>query len=226
MTPAKRTGYNAASEGGLVSIANMGGRTISVYRRTALMIDSRSTVGAPTAVVPDRQPTTGTLVEIEVSGAGTFGTLTVNGLVSGGPASEVLTFTAAGTQTTTTKFDSGSLTTIDEAGWSAGLTWEARSVGEDGSRNHIAYSVVTGVKCHLNRGAARWPNPVPGVNEVERTWFGIDYTTAWAPREGDVFVDEWSSEQWRVVGDPNWQGGRRPHHWEVRVVRREGSLTT
>ena len=128
------------------------------------------------------------------------------------------------TRVTDARWDASSLSSLDLAGWGAGGTWSARAVGSDGSRIHASSVVASGVRCHLNRGAARWPMTAAGRAEHEATWLAHDWTDDWAPREGDVYVDQGSGEQWRVVGDPNWLGSLRPHHWEVRVQRREGSL--
>lgn len=204
-----------------MSITSMAGRLITVHRRTAFALDSAV---ATATMSLDRQPPVASVIEIEVSAGA--GTVTVTGTVAGVPDSEVLTYAAGGTQRTIKLF-----TAVDALGLavSAGLvgaTIQALALGGDGSRNHMAYVLITGVRAHLNRGSARWPNTVAGTAEVERTWFGIDYTTLWAPREGDVFVDQGSSEQWKVVGTPDWLGSIRPHHWEVRVVRNEGALST
>jgi hypothetical protein len=207
-----------------MSITAMAGRLISVIRRTAFIHDPQALSNLTVNIGPTRQPVVDGFVEVEVTGKGPFGTLNVVGDVGGIPLPELLTFTGAGTQVTANRYDAGSIQYITSTGWSSFASFSSRSVGADGSRLHIPYTVITGVRAHLNRGAARWPATAAGVAEVERTWFGIDYTTAWAPREGDVFVDENSGEQWRVVGTPDWLGGLRPHHWEVRVERNEGSL--
>jgi hypothetical protein len=206
-----------------MSITSMAGRLFTVYRRTALVLDSAAIVNGSSALT--RQPAANALVSVAVAGATVHGTVTVNGDVGGVPTAEVLTFTGDGTLTTAARFDAGTITTLDFAGWTGG-TVEARAVGGDGSRIHGRYAVATSVRCHLNRGRARWPNTVAGTAEIETTWLAHDWTTAWAPREGDVYVDQGSGEQWRVEGDPNWLGSLRPHHWEVRVKRREGSLDT
>lgn len=209
-----------------MSITSMSGRNITVHRRTAFVIDAQALAAAAASIAPDRQPAAAGLVELEVTGSAPFGTLDVVGLVGGAPDSELLTFTGAGTQVTTKRFDASGITSIDRAGWSVAASFSARSVGGDGSRLHIAYSVVSGWPMHMNRGGARWPNTTSGVANTEATWFGIDYTTLWAPRAGDVFVDDNSAEQWMVVGVPDWLGGRRPHHWEVRVEQQQGALGT
>ena len=210
-----------------MSITSMAGRLITIHRRTAFILDGAATSATPATIGPDRQPVVASQVAVAVSGTpASYSTITVSGDVGGGPDTEVLTFTANGERRTLKEFDAGTVSIDMDAGWGAGGTITARSISGDGAPNHVTTVVATGVRAHLNRGAARWPNSAAGVAEMERTWFGIDYTTAWAPREGDVIVDDNSAEQWLVVGDPNWLGGVRPHHWEVRVVRNEGALTT
>lgn len=203
----------------------MAGRYIDVYRRTAFIIDTGA-LAPPASVAFDRQPNVDSFIEISATGATVFGTMTINGDVAGVPTAEVITFAANGTQQTVNRFDTGTLTTIDVAGWDAG-TFTAKAIGSDGSRVHGITTVITGALMHLQRGmSSSWPNTIAGTAEYERTWFAFDYTTTWAPREGDVFVDQGNGEQWAVVGDPSFLGSRRPRHWEVRVTRNEGALST
>jgi len=205
-----------------MSITSMAGRLFTVYRRSAYLQPAQALTASGSAA-PPLQPAAPAMVQVVVDGATSFGTVTVNGLVGGSPDAEVLTWTANGAKSTIKRFDS--ITTLDWSGWTDG-TWAVQAVGSDGSRIHQRQAIATSVRCHLNRGAARWPNTTAGTAEVEATWLAHDWTTAWAPREGDVYVDQGSSEEWKVVGDPNWLGSLRPHHWEVRIKRREGSLDT
>ena len=208
-----------------MSIAIMGGRYLNIYRRTAFIVDSYD-LNPDDGVAVNRQSSTDAFLEITAIGAGSFGTVTVNGDVAGTPTAELLTFASNSTQQTVNRFDAGTLTTVDIAGWDAG-TFTAKAVGSDGSRIHGVTTVATGIIAHLNRGiSSSWPNTIAGVAEYEKTWFGIDYTSTWEPREGDVFVDQGNNEQWTVVGDPSYLGSRRHHHWEIRVSRNEGTLST
>ena len=74
----------------------------------------------------------------------------------------------------------------------------------------------------------RWPAAVQGGAQIEDTRFYMDFTTAWEPREGDVFVDDRTGQQFTVTGPPTQHAGGAtvPHHHEIRVQRREGSLGT
>lgn len=205
----------------------MAGRLMNVYRRSAYLASEQATPAPTQSVSLSGVPAAAAFVQVTVSGSpSSFGQVFVTGTVSGAPTVGLLTFTATGTLVTAERFDAGSITDIDLTGWGAGGTWSARAVGADGSRIHSRSTVASDVRCHLNRGAARWQNTGAGTAEMEQTWLAHDWTDAWAPREGDVYVDQGSGEQWRVVGDPNWLGSLRPHHWEVRVMRREGSLDT
>jgi hypothetical protein len=206
-----------------VTISAMAGRLLTVYRRTASLLDATT---ATASMSVDRQPPSDSVTQVAVTVDGGTGTVTVSGTVDGAPDSEVLTFTGAGTERTIKLFSALDAPALAVSAGLVGVTISARAEDQGGALNHVSYVVVTGVRAHLNRSAARWPNTIAGTAEVERTWFGIDWTTAWAPRDGDVFVDQTSLEEWLVVGHPDHQGGLRPHHWEVRVVRREGSVGT
>lgn len=208
-------------------ITSMAGRLMNVYRRSAYLAAPQATPAPTQSLVLSGVPAAGAYVQVTVEGTpASFGQAFVTGTVGGAPTVASLTFTAPATLVTTQRFDAGSITALDLTGWGAGGTWSARAVGADGSRIHSRSTVATAVRCHLNRGAAAWPMTTAGKVEREATWLAHDWTDAWAPREGDVYVDQGTGEEWRVVGDPNWLGSLRPHHWEVRVHRREGSLDT
>lgn len=200
-----------------------GGRNLTLKRRTAFVLDAAA---AQATMSPDRQPPVASVVQVRVQGGtANTGTVTVNGTVGGSPDSEVLTFTGAARKRTVKLFTA--LTDFDTAGLAdeaAPPTVSARAVGADGSRHHAVYDVATGLVGHLERGTTnRWITSKAGSSEKERTWFGIDYSSAFTIREGDVLVDDDSGEEWLVVSHPDWLGGRRPHHWEVDVEHREGS---
>lgn len=210
-----------------MSINAMAGRLITVHRRTAFILDSVATTATPGVLGPDRQPVVAGIIAVAVAGTpSSFSTITISGDVDGSPDTEVLTFTAVGEKRTIKEFDEATLVITMDAGWGTGGTVTSRSIAVDGAPNHVTTTIVAGWRMHLNRGAASWRNTAAGVAQIERTIFAWDYTTQWTPREGDVFVDDGSTEQWKVVGTPDWLGGIRPHHWEARVERDEGALTT
>lgn len=213
-----------------MSITAMAGRTISVYRRTAFVVDASL---AAASMDYDRAPAKAAFVVVSVSGGtDNTGTVTVHGTVSGAPDSETLTFTGAGFKQTTKLFDSldasPTLTTTGLAGEATVPTVSAKAVGSNGHPHHAALLLVSGWPARFDKARGAWPNPVAGVAEIEKTRIYVDYTTTWSPREGDVLVDETSSEEFLVVGHPELHGGGSaiPHHWEFEVRRRNQSTTT
>jgi hypothetical protein len=207
-----------------MSITALADRAVTVYRRTAFVLDAAAAVASPAI---SRQPAKPALVEVLVEGgaAGT-GTVVVSGTVNGSPESETLTFVGPARKVTTKRFSAlSSFATTGLANESPPPTLSARAVGGDGGSIDRDVLVVSAWPMRKDAGAPSWPAPVQGSAEQELTYFYVDYTTIWTPREGDVFVDDRTSEQWQVVGHPAQHGGglRTPHHHEIRVRRREGS---
>lgn len=211
-----------------MSITAMAGRTITVYRRTAFIIDSEALSGVPASLAVDRQPAHDSIIQVRLTGAGA-GTITVNGDVDGVPDTEVLAFSGSGIRATVKTFDAGSITGLDySAGFSGADAVQAKSLGANGHPHHNPTTLVTGWPARFDRARSRYPVPASGAIEVEKTRVYLDYTTVWTPREGDVFVDERTSEEFFVIGHPELHGGGQaiPHHWEFEVERREQSSTT
>lgn len=211
-----------------MSITAMAGRLITVYRRTAFILDSVALSAVPSSIAPDRQPAHNGQVQVRVTGTGA-GTVTVNGTVATVADSEVLSFAAGGIRITAKAFDAGSLTTLDySAGFSAADEIEAKSMGVNGHPHNVAFVLVSSWPARFDRARPKWPAPVSGSAELERTRVYVDYTTVWSPREGDVFVDERTSEEFLVTGHPELFDGAStvPHHWEFEVERRKQSTTT
>jgi hypothetical protein len=206
-----------------MSITALADRRITVYRRSPYVLDP---VAVAPALAPSRQPARESCIEITTSG-GAAGTVTVSGTVSGLPDSETLVLNAGGDQRATGLVFT-SVSGIATAGL-AGATVSAQAVGRDGSRNHsVSAVVVTGWPMRMDRGSVRWPSPTFGSSQMEDTVFYLDWSPAWEPREGDVFVDDRTGQQFFVLGPPTQHGGGStiPHHLEIRVQRREGSVGT
>lgn len=206
-----------------MSITAMADRRITVHRRTSLLLDP-TPVGA--LLVPSRQPGREACVRVVVAGGAAPGQVTVSGLVGGAPGAEVVQLLATDKRSTRSLFSQ--VDTLAFVGL-AGATVEVSAVGRDGSRVHAdAGVVVAGWPMRMDRAATSWPNPVQGGEQVENATFYLDYTTVWEPREGDVFVDDRTGDSFFVLGKPTLHGGGLvvPHHYEIRVQRREGSLGT
>lgn len=208
-------------------ITNLADRRMTVRRKTSILL-------GPVAVLashaPTRQPATAAAVRVRLAGGTTStGTVTVSGTVAGLPDSETLTFTRNDVLETVKLFTA--LSTITTSGLADEVTpptITVDAVGRDGTAIHTSYVVVSGWPIRKDAGPPSWPAPVPGSSQTEDAWMYIDWTSMWEPRDGDVFIDERTAEEWQAVGHPSQHGGGlvQPHHWEVRVRRREGSSTT
>ncbi|MBU6287603.1 MAG: hypothetical protein KGS10_05520 [Chloroflexi bacterium] len=210
-----------------MSITALADRRVTVYRRTQYVIDA--TPAAP-AMGLSRQPGARACLQVVVSGTSPCtGTVTISGLIGGSPIVTVLTFSYPDTQTTVAQYDSISLvTTAGLADESPLPTIAIQAMGRDGSAVHASYVLVSDWPMRKDAGSPSWPAPIPGAAEMERCLWYFDYTDAWIPRDGDVFVDQRTGEQWLVVGHPAQHGGGLtvPHHFEVTCMRRQGSSTT
>ena len=98
---------------------------------------------------------------------------------------------------------------------------EIKSVGPDGSRQNELLNLVTGYPMHLDRGRGDWKGERSGSAQRESVLFLVDYTESWAPREGDVFVDDSTGEKFLAVSAPLLRGMLRIAHWEVRAIRHQ-----
>jgi hypothetical protein len=207
----------------------MAGRRMTLSRRTAFIVDSVAMGAVATSITPDRAMVRDSLVEIVITGTSGAGTVTVNGNVSGAPTAEILTFSGPGTLVTVNRFDAGTITTIDYSiGFSASNAITAAAVGSDGSRQQIHYTVASSIRARLDRGRGSWLSADAGRVEYEKTRIYVDYTTLFTPRDGDVWIDEVTGEEWECKTHPDLFGGGSalPHHWEFEVERRKQASTT
>jgi hypothetical protein len=211
-----------------MSITLLADRLVTVQRRTAFVLDSTT---AAASLAASRAIVAPGNIEVRVKGGtSNTGTVTVHGTVNGAPDSETLTFTKADVLVTSKRFsalDPVAFTTTGLADEATPPTVEAMLVGSDGSRIHTRSTLVSSWPMRMDRGSVSSPVYRQGAADVENTRFYIDFTTTWDPRDNDVFVDERTLEEWYVAGAPTLHGqSTTPHHWEVRVDRREGSTTT
>jgi hypothetical protein len=209
-----------------MSITSLADRLVTVYRRTSLVLDAATAAASHSA---SRQPSSASKIEVLLAGgAAATGTVTVLGTVNGSPDSEVLTFTGPTRKSTIKRFTAlatPAFTTTGLADESPAPTISASAIGGDGSAIEQPVLVVSAWPMRKDAGTASWPTRQFGSAEIEETRFYFDYTTVWTPRDGDVFVDDRTSEEWQVIGHPTQHGGGStvPHHYEIRVKRREGS---
>ena len=204
-----------------MSISSMAGVTLDVYRRTNYVLEIQPSSPLMTLT---RALSSASILQITTT-ATLDSVITVNGSYAGNPITETVSFPASPqpqVQRTIQLFDEVTTLFVDATIVDSDI--DVRSIGQDGSTVYSNYVIAEGVRAHLNHGVAYWKNLDAGASELQEVWFGIDYTTLWSPREGDVFVLTSDSSQWLVTGTPNYQGNLRPHHWEIRAKRRSGSL--
>lgn len=204
-----------------MSIRAMAGRMITVYRRTALVVELQPAV---TPMSVDRALQNESILEVTATTA-VDAQIVVSGSLNGAPKTENLQFlgsVAPSVARTIGLFDEVTFFTLDPN--FVGNPIQVRTIGQDGTVLNQLYVLKSSVRAHLNHGMSSWQNSTSGTSETQQVWFGIDYNPDWSPREGDVFVDENEGSEWLVVGTPEYLGHLRPHHWEVRAKRRQGSL--
>ena len=204
-------------------------RTFTVKRMTAFILDA---IPAAVTMSLTRQPVRESMLQIRVySGTDNTGTITLNGLDKDGIAiSETFTFTTGGYKQSLNLYasiDANGITTTGLADETTKPTIEIKSLGPDGSLQNKPYTVVAGWPMYMDRSRpsrAVWKNERSGSAEEEPVFIMIQWSNTWAPREGDVLVDDYSNEQFVVTGTPMLEGYNRVSHYEAWAQRRQGSL--
>ena len=205
----------------------LAGRAFNVYRQTAFILDSTA---ATASITITRQPKRECVVQVKISGGtANTGTVLLTGTVSGSAGqTETLTFTGAGTQLSTKRFTAiSAVTTSGLADEDTPPTITIEAVGTGGSRQNASYLLRSGVKVSMNHAGTQWAiGDIPGSSERESVGFLIPYDPSWTTREGDVFIDDWNSEQYMVEGVSLMRGPKfgSPVFYQVRAVRRDGSV--
>jgi len=204
-------------------------RTFTVKRMSAFILDATS---AAVAMSLTRQPVRESMLQIRVySGTDNTGTVTLNGLDKDGIAiSETFTFTTGGYKQSLNLYvsiDANGITTTGLADETTKPIIEIKSLGPDGSLQNKPYTVVAGWPMYMDRSRpsrAVWKNERSGSAEEEPVFIMIQWSNTWAPREGDILVDDYSNEQFVVTGTPMLEGYNRVSHYEAWAQRRQDSI--
>ena len=204
-------------------------RTFTIKRMSAFILDATS---AAVAMSLTRQPVRESMLQIRVySGTDNTGTVTLNGLDKDGIAiSETFTFTTGGYKQSLNLYvsiDANGITTTGLADETTKPIIEIKSLGPDGSLQNKPYTVVAGWPMYMDRSRpsrAVWKNERSGSAEEEPVFIMIQWSNTWAPREGDILVDDYSNEQFVVTGTPMLEGYNRVSHYEAWAQRRQGSI--
>jgi hypothetical protein len=204
-------------------------RTFTVKRMTAFVLDASA---AAATMSLTRQPVRESMLQIRVyGGSDNTGAVTLNGLDRDGLAiSETITFTTGGYKQSVNLYvsiNADGITTTGLADEVTKPTVEIKSLGPDGSLQNKPYNVVAGWPMYMDRSRpsrAVWKGERSGSAEEEPVFVMIQWSDTWAPREGDVLVDDYSSEQFVVTGTPMLEGYNRVSHYEAWAQRRQGSV--
>lgn len=203
----------------------MAGRLFTIKRLTSYLVDS---VTASASLSIDRQPVRECLVLLEVSGGtSNTGDITVTGTVGGSAGqTETISFDSAAIKQTSKRFTAVTgITTSGFADEATVATISAEAIGVDGSKQLSNYNIITGLPVHVDHSGTQWANDIPGSAEREHAHFVFPWMPTITPREGDVLIDDYSSEQWLVGGVTRWQAPTfgRQTYWRLRASRREQS---
>lgn len=197
------------------NIAALADRTVTLYRRTAYVVDAATAAASMTVA---RQPVRGSVLRAEVSGGTTgSGTVTVTGTVEGvAGTTEVLTFTANGTRSGSKVF------TAVSAVATSGLADEATkptvgvlAVDVGGAPQAQDTSLAANVPAVVKRSSGRWPVRDAGSEAEQRTTFLVDRSDVWTPRKADALVDDGTSERWLVEDARGVGGAYYASHYEL-----------
>ena len=157
------------------------------------------------------------------------GTVTVIGTYDGSAQSEVLTIVgynltdevSKGLATTIKLFDTvTSLDCSSGLGGNTTLTMSYRS--EDGGAVQFRSTITTCYPAQISRGYEFWRNGRAGTDQTERITIMIPYTCSFAPRAGDIIINDDTAEQFLCVGAPLIDGGiGAMQHFRISADRRE-----
>lgn len=206
-----------------MSIYSMADRRLSIYRKTAYVLDP---VAASASFPLDRQPSVETYLQVKVSGGtDNTGTVTISGNVDGSPDSEALVFSASGIKETEKRFESVSGVVTSGLDDEATIpTIEIKSIGADGSpQNGLALlkSGVPGVVHYSGTEDHAWRATVGGSGQFGDGSLLLPYLSDVDLRDGDLVEDESTGEQWLITGKPVLGGGLRPRIIDAKIMARQ-----
>ena len=207
-----------------MSLYRAANRLMTFKRQTAYVVDS---IAASATVAVDRQPSSASLIEVNISGGtDNTGTVTIAGVVGGSADSQVLTFTEAKIKNTSKQFSSiTSITTTGLADEGTIPTVVVRAIGIDGSPTLMSYTVAAGrpvTAAYMQmRGAANWDANTYGTQETDYLQIIVSYEEVWTPRVGDLIHDDQQpGDIWMVRAAREFPMGYKfvPAFYEVRCT--------
>lgn len=201
-------------------IASLADRTISIFRRTAYLLEA---VAAAASLTLDRQPPRASALRVVVSGGTTgSGTVTVTGTVEGvAGTTEVLTFTANGTKVGSKLFTAiSAVATTGLADEATKPTISIEAVDRQGAPQAQDVVRAASVPAQLKRSSGRWPVPVPGSEVSQSITYIVDRSDLWTPRKGDRIIEDANTAEESIVEEARTPGGSfYGSHLELKATR-------
>lgn len=192
-------------------------------RRTAYLMAATTATASMTATYAI--PGGGSYVEVTIAGGTTgSGTLTITGTDNAAAVvSQTLTFTANGTQVSTTKFATiTGIATTGLATEAAVPTVSLQSVSADGTANLVSVVVASSRPVWFSfSGQPNYPALTQGTHEMDAAYVRIDREEVWTPQVNDIATDIQTNDQWlvRAVRDVRIGFGMRTEHYLLRATR-------
>ncbi len=184
------------------------------------------------AIVSDQSVALNTVVSVSAEGSATIvlvfssgvsGEVTLTGTYNSSSQSETVLVSSNTVVMSAKQFDTLTSIAMDSSIVATGYTFSAKLSGSDGGVATSLSTIVSAWPMRIVRGKPKWDASEPmGSIEVEKFYALVEYDETWAPKTGDIFINDNTAEDYLVVGLPTFEGIGYMKHWNIRLVRRQG----
>lgn len=190
---------------------------VTFKRLTDKIVDAVAVTSSVTVI---RQPSRECCLQVYLTGSPS-GTVILTGLVNGSSASETLTFSAGGVQTTMNQFSSVTSITTSLSG---GVLIDVRAVDPDGSPQTWYYTLKTGHPVSFRAGGRQNQVQERGGQVTKNAMKArVDYEDVWEPLQQDVVYNESTGETFVVTGvETQMNSFLAPRSWLLTLEEDEG----
>ena len=192
--------------------------TVTVKRITAFLLDLVAVASSHTV---NRQPIRQSCAQVRLTGTPS-GTVTITGTVNGLSDTEVLSWAgSAGARSTMKQFTaiSGITTSLSGA-----TTISVEAVEPGGSPQVASYILKSGHPAPLRqKGGQSQTQPRPGEVTIDGAEVRFDYEDVWAPRVGDLVINEQTADTYEIKGVARQpMGSFAPSFWRCALELKPG----
>lgn len=150
--------------------------------------------------------------------------MTFTGTLDGVSQVEAVTVTSNTIALSTKLFDAVSNIAMDSDILASGGTFIPKISGSEGGDANVLSTIVSSWPMRLNRARPKWYAEQPmGSAELETFYALCDVSLVWTPKTGDIFINDDTSEEYLVLGEPIYEGIGYGKHWNIRLSKRDGS---